>query len=146
MGAAVVQREDVTALVHEKDRAMAAVHNESPFGFYLFEGARAHEVRDLSIHLRLIRQAVRGDTIQRGPSSNVNPASNLPFDPTAYVTWRAPLWPPSVSHNLPSRAALLGYLSCNLSRRLSAFLSILDLGKRFSHSAQNPIFPYQRAW
>ena len=46
---------------------MAAVHNESPFGYYLFEGARAHEIRGLSIHGRLIRQAVRGNTIQPGP-------------------------------------------------------------------------------
>jgi hypothetical protein len=33
MRAAVVEREDMSALVHEKDRAMAAVHNESAFGF-----------------------------------------------------------------------------------------------------------------
>jgi hypothetical protein len=95
MRAAVVEREDMPALVHEKDRAMAAVNNKSPFGLYLFEGARAHEVRGLSIHGRLIWQALRASAIQRGPSSNVNPASNLPFDPTAYVTWRAPLWPVS---------------------------------------------------
>jgi hypothetical protein len=42
MRAAIVERKDVPALVHEKDRAMAAVHYKSPFGFYLFESARAH--------------------------------------------------------------------------------------------------------
>src|SRR5260370_22470508 len=68
MRAAIVESEDMPALVHEKDRAMAAVHNESPFGFYLFEGARTNEIRDLSIHGRLIRQAVRGNAIQQGPS------------------------------------------------------------------------------
>ena len=49
MRAAIVEREDMPALVDEKDGAMAAVHNESPFGFQLFEGARAHEIRGLSI-------------------------------------------------------------------------------------------------
>jgi hypothetical protein len=33
MRAAIVEREDVPTLMHEKDRAMAAVHNESAFGF-----------------------------------------------------------------------------------------------------------------
>jgi hypothetical protein len=47
--------------MHQEDWAMAAVQNESPFGSYLFEGARAHEVRGLSIHGRLIRQAVCPD-------------------------------------------------------------------------------------
>jgi hypothetical protein len=42
MRAAIVEREDVPTLMHEKDRAMAAVHYKSPFGFYLFESARAH--------------------------------------------------------------------------------------------------------
>src|SRR3984893_18600197 len=40
--AAIVEREDVPNLMQEKDRAMAAVHYKSPFGFYLFESARAH--------------------------------------------------------------------------------------------------------
>jgi hypothetical protein len=61
--AAIVEREDVPALVHEKDRAMAAVHNKSALGFQLLKSARAHEVRGLSIHGRLIRQAVRASTI-----------------------------------------------------------------------------------
>src|SRR5580704_3609310 len=61
MRAAIVEREDMPALVHEEDRAMAAAHDKSPFGFQLFEGARAHEVRCLSIHGRLIRQAVCPD-------------------------------------------------------------------------------------
>jgi hypothetical protein len=68
MRAAIIEREDMPAVVYEKDRAMVAVHNESPFGFQLFEGARANEIRDLSIHGRLIRQAVRGNGIQQGPS------------------------------------------------------------------------------
>ena len=42
MQAAIVERKDMPALVHEKDRAMAAMHNESPFGFQLLKGARAH--------------------------------------------------------------------------------------------------------
>jgi hypothetical protein len=67
MRAAIVEREHVPALMHHEDRAMAAVHNESPFGLYLFQGARAHEVRGLSIHGKLIRQAVRGNAIQQGP-------------------------------------------------------------------------------
>jgi hypothetical protein len=33
MRAAIVEREDMPALMDEKDRAMAAVHNESAFGF-----------------------------------------------------------------------------------------------------------------
>jgi hypothetical protein len=67
MRAAIVESEDMPALVHEKDRSMAAVHDKSPFGFQLIESARAHEVRGLSIHGRLIRQAVRGNAIQQGP-------------------------------------------------------------------------------
>jgi len=42
MRAAIVEREDVPALMYEKDWAMAAVHNESPFGFQLLKGVRAH--------------------------------------------------------------------------------------------------------
>ena len=33
MRAVIVEREDMPALVDEKDGAMAAVHNESAFGF-----------------------------------------------------------------------------------------------------------------
>jgi hypothetical protein len=43
------------------------VHDKSPFGFYLFESARAHEVRGLSIHGGSSSK-VRGDAIQQGPS------------------------------------------------------------------------------
>jgi hypothetical protein len=68
MRAAIVEREDVPALVHEKDRAMAAVHNKSALGFQLLKGAGANEIRGLSIHGRLIRQAVRGNAIQQGLS------------------------------------------------------------------------------
>jgi hypothetical protein len=67
MRAAIVEREDMPTLVHDKDRAMAAVHNESPFRLYLFEGTRAHEVRGLSIHGRLIPQAVRGSPFSKDP-------------------------------------------------------------------------------
>jgi hypothetical protein len=35
MRAAIVERKHTPALVHEKDRAMAAVHNKSAFGFQL---------------------------------------------------------------------------------------------------------------
>jgi hypothetical protein len=63
MRAAIVEREDMPAIVHQKNIssrvpartkywAMAAVHNESPFGL---------------IHGKLIRQAVRGNAIQQGP-------------------------------------------------------------------------------
>src|ERR1700730_13504610 len=38
MGAAIVEREDVPTLMHEQDRATAAVQDKSAFGFQLFEG------------------------------------------------------------------------------------------------------------
>jgi hypothetical protein len=44
MGAAIVEREDVPAFMHEQHRAVAAVHNKPALGFYLFEGARAYEI------------------------------------------------------------------------------------------------------
>jgi len=79
MRAAIVEREDMPALVDEKDGAMAAVHNESPFGFQLFEGARAHEIRGLSIHGRLIRQAVRGErhSAKAFPDLSIQPPMSL---------------------------------------------------------------------
>jgi hypothetical protein len=60
MGAAIVQGKDVPALMYQQYRAMAAVHDKPPFGFQFFEGAGTHEIRDRSIHRRLIRQASRG--------------------------------------------------------------------------------------
>src|SRR5580704_11597253 len=53
MRAAVVERKNTPALVNQKDWAMAAVQDKSAFGFYLFEGARAHETQALVIHKRL---------------------------------------------------------------------------------------------
>jgi hypothetical protein len=44
VGAAIVEREDVPAFMHEQHRAVAAVHNKPALGFYLFEGARAYEI------------------------------------------------------------------------------------------------------
>src|SRR2546428_1939362 len=57
MRAAIVESEHVPALVHEEDRAMAAVHNKPPLGFQLLKAARAHKIRGRDIHGRLIRQA-----------------------------------------------------------------------------------------
>src|SRR5882672_8728489 len=50
MRAAIVEREHVPVLVHEENRAMAAVHNEPPLGFQLLKAARAHEIRSPGIH------------------------------------------------------------------------------------------------
>jgi hypothetical protein len=56
MRAAIVEREDMPALVHEKDRAMAAVHNEPALGFQLLKITGADEIRSFGIHGWLIRQ------------------------------------------------------------------------------------------
>jgi hypothetical protein len=79
MRAAIVDCEDMPALVHEKDRSMAAVHDKSPFGFQLIESARAHEIRGLSIHGRLIRQAVRGKrhSAKAFPDLSIQPPMSL---------------------------------------------------------------------
>src|ERR1700751_3286066 len=53
MRAAIVEREDMPALVYEEDRAMAAVHNKSALGFQLLKGAAAHKLRGRVIHRRL---------------------------------------------------------------------------------------------
>src|SRR3984893_2248239 len=81
MRAAIVEREDVPALVHEKDRAMAAVHDKSPFGFYLFESARAHEVRGLSIHGGSSSKLSAATPFSKGPPRFVNPASDVSLRP-----------------------------------------------------------------
>jgi hypothetical protein len=56
MGTAVVEREDVPVLVHEQNRAVAAVHNKPTLGFQLFKTARVYEIRRRAIHERLIRE------------------------------------------------------------------------------------------
>ena len=56
MWTAVVEREDVPVLVHEQDRAVAAVHNKPTFGFQLFKTGRVYEIRGRAIHGRLIRE------------------------------------------------------------------------------------------
>ena len=77
MRAAIVEREDMAALVHEKDRAMAAVHNKPALGFQLLKGAaRARNPRSWypsAPHPTRVRRSA----IQQGPSPNVNPAVNL---------------------------------------------------------------------
>jgi hypothetical protein len=55
MRAAIVEREDVPALVHEKDRAMTAVHNKPALGFQLLKIAGADKIRNRGIHRRLIQ-------------------------------------------------------------------------------------------
>ena len=56
MGTAIVKREDVPILVHEQDRAVAAVHDKPALGFQLFKTARVYEIRGRGIHGRLIRE------------------------------------------------------------------------------------------
>ena len=56
MRTAVVECEDVLILVHEQDRAVAAVHNKPALGFQLLKTARMHEIRGRGIHGRLIRE------------------------------------------------------------------------------------------
>src|SRR5438270_11235496 len=50
MGAAIVERKDVTALLHEEDRAVTAMHDEPPFGFQFIEAAGGHEIRGRGVH------------------------------------------------------------------------------------------------
>jgi hypothetical protein len=42
--AAIVERKHLPTLLHEEDRAVAAVHKEPPPGFQLLKAARAHEI------------------------------------------------------------------------------------------------------
>src|SRR5260370_38918963 len=72
--AAIVEREHVPALVHEENRAMAAVHNKPPFGFQLLKAAGAHETRGRRIHGRLIRQASAAAPFSKGlPRMSIQP-------------------------------------------------------------------------
>jgi len=54
MRAAIVQREDLAALIHQQYWTMATVHDEPSLGFQLLKAARVHEIRG-RIHRRLIR-------------------------------------------------------------------------------------------
>src|SRR5438874_7896070 len=45
MRTAVVERKDVPILMHEQDRAVAAVHNKPAFGFQFLKSARVHKIR-----------------------------------------------------------------------------------------------------
>src|SRR4029077_19310161 len=85
MRTAIVEREDMPAVVHEKDRAMAAVHNESPFGFQLLKGTGAHKFRGRVIHRRLIRQGSATAPFSKGASRmSIHPPTS-PVEPTAYM-------------------------------------------------------------
>jgi len=55
MRTAVVEREDLAALVHQQYWAMAAVHDEPSLVFQLVKAARANEIGGDRIHRRLIR-------------------------------------------------------------------------------------------
>jgi hypothetical protein len=52
----IVEREDLATLVHEQDRAVAAMHNKSTLGPQLLKGSGAHEIQGLAVHRRLIQQ------------------------------------------------------------------------------------------
>src|SRR5262245_12780686 len=66
MRTAVVECEHLSALVHEQHRAVAAVHNKSPFGFYVFEATRAHKIRGRVVHRRLTRGSSAAAPLSRG--------------------------------------------------------------------------------
>jgi hypothetical protein len=53
------------------------VHDKSPFGFYLFESARAHEVRGLSIHGGSSSKLSAATPFSKGTPLFVNPASDV---------------------------------------------------------------------
>ena len=53
---AIVEREDLSALVYEQDRAVAAVHNNPTLEPQLFKSSGAHEIQGRVLHRRLIRQ------------------------------------------------------------------------------------------
>ena len=82
MGAAIVERKDVTALLHEEDRAVTAMHDEPPFGFQFIEAAGGHEIRGRGVHGRLIRGISRQRHSARGvPRMSIrstNAAIDLP--------------------------------------------------------------------
>src|SRR6516162_11353639 len=50
MRAAIVQRENASALVYEEYWTVATVYHQPPSGFQLFEAARAYEIQARGIH------------------------------------------------------------------------------------------------
>src|SRR5215472_9445028 len=52
---AIVEREDLSALVYEQDRAVAAMHNNSTLDPQFFKSSGAYEIRGRVIHRRLLR-------------------------------------------------------------------------------------------
>src|SRR6516164_5667840 len=52
---AIVERENLSALVYEQDGAVAAVHNNPTLEPQLFKSSGAHEIRGRVIHRRLLR-------------------------------------------------------------------------------------------
>src|SRR6266478_3941852 len=81
MRAAIVEREHLPVLVHEENRAMAAVHNKPPLGFQLLKATRAHEIQGRVIHRRLIRQEAAGAPFSKGlPRMSIQPPSYPPLN------------------------------------------------------------------
>jgi hypothetical protein len=78
MRAAIVEREDVPALVHEKDRAMTAVHNKPALGFQLLKIAGADKIRNRGIHRRLIQEGSAAAPFSKG-------ASRMSIQPPMYL-------------------------------------------------------------
>src|SRR5262249_5382664 len=66
VGTPIVEREHFSALLHEQYRAVAAVHNKSPFGFYVFEATRAHKIRGRVVHRRLTRRSSAAAPFSKG--------------------------------------------------------------------------------
>jgi hypothetical protein len=66
MRAAVVEREDAVAVVHDQDRAVATMHDEPAFRLQFIEAACENEFRG-----RRIRKHARGSKLGRqiGPHS-----------------------------------------------------------------------------
>src|SRR5215470_2836515 len=52
---AIVEREDLSALVYDQDGTVAAVHNKPTLDPQLFKSSAAHEIRGRVIHRRLLR-------------------------------------------------------------------------------------------
>src|SRR5207248_987770 len=82
MGAAIVERKDVTALLHEEDRAVTAMHDEPPFGLQFIEAAGGHGLTAIVFGRRAYqRVSVR----QFGKQQE---AQDPGEDETAVVDWR----------------------------------------------------------
>src|SRR5271169_2453610 len=77
MRAAIVERDYMPAVVHQQDRAMAAMHDEPSLDFQLFQAARVHEISSRGIHGGSSGKCPR-QRHSAGAFSNVNPASDLP--------------------------------------------------------------------